>query len=138
MHNETVWCPNALLIRVPIYCQPVYVAFKTDEWRRINVWHKWEVGNIGVGATGVRISDDGHSTFLIGVFDDRIDTLAHEVYHLTGYICDRANVWAAWDNDEAAAYLHGHLFSVIYELMMRNRRINKRLQNKACAVVRKA
>ena len=54
--------------------------------------------------------------FNFGLFftsQPRIATIAHEVFHLTHRILDRAGVPFSIENQEAGALLHGYLFDLV-------------------------
>lgn len=63
------------------------------------------------GATAISETDpDGYPVYLVGIFEDDVDTLVHECAHLTIHIVERAGFEITNDTSEPFCYLLGDLF----------------------------
>lgn len=60
-------------------------------------------------ADGLTLTPDGTQIVCIGVFNQEPGTLAHEATHAANYMLARASVRFDLENDEAQAYLIGHI-----------------------------
>lgn len=91
----------------------VYFFTDTDKWARFTsratgaaIDRQTEIGEDADGLTmlGVEVQH-----IYIGVFNGEPGTLAHEAVHSANYMLDRAGVKMSFENDEAQAYLVGHI-----------------------------
>jgi len=49
--------------------------------------------------------------FLVGVFDNSLDTLVHEIAHISSYMLQQVNIPLESASSEPLAYLQGYLFN---------------------------
>ena len=77
---------------------------------------EWLDGSAGM----CRNALDGHGVVLVGVFDWKVGTLVHELYHASLAIQEYLGIMLDGENNEAGAYLIGYLTELCYAHMAKS------------------
>jgi len=72
-----------------------------------------ESKDTAVGRARHVTNEKGESIYLIGWFNNELETLVHEICHITGYILDHAGIDVRDSGMEAYCYLAGHITEVL-------------------------
>lgn len=102
-------------LHIPIYGATLYLVVTEDipkAYRRLKPFTP-DPDGIGNGAAKCVSNNTGSFALLFMPYALDINTMGHEVFHLTNFIMQWAGVPFTWDEHEPAAWLHGYLVELV-------------------------
>lgn len=116
--NEIEWPSDTPSIDIPIYFGTVYVTTTLEQFRQCQQYLGDDpYPNVVAGLCQMYQHGDGDVAYLIGVFDNKLSTLAHELAHTTFKIFKHVGIEIG-GNNEAYCYLLDYLFEQCFPIII--------------------
>lgn len=97
---------------VPLYGGEVHLILSRKQMQAAGKAYDVQISDVGLAGQFARIERNGgrQRHYLVGVYEDGLSTLAHELAHVTLQVLDLVGISAHAGNGEPFCYLFQHLF----------------------------
>ena len=106
------------IIVTPLYNADVYCFFTKEEYAKHHEKHIGDVDLNCIGSVNHYTNKNGYLIVMVGIFNDDIGTLAHELVHVLSRIYLVHGIYYDTENDEPYAYLYQSLFLSVNQRLL--------------------
>ena len=114
--------PNPLKkIKIPLYGGHIWFFTDVSAYNEASNQLDEDSGESherGVGMTRVYVDEEDRRIYMVGVFDKGLQTLVHELGHVTIIVCEYAGIDPRSGNGEPFCYLLDYLFAEFAPILM--------------------
>ncbi len=104
---------------LPIFGMNINICFNTDDFKYLcKQYHDFDYDR-EVLTNGECFMNHSNNELVIGIFNNSISTIVHEVTHATLFILESRFMNPFDSNGEAMAYIQSHLFDEINKRMIK-------------------